>query len=68
MKKQSIKLRIINTNALYHMKGKVKLTKEMQAASSKILTNRSSNCSATNSQILFPDKKKKQQQKQQNHI
>lgn len=40
---------------MYHVKGKVrKLTKEMQAASSKILTNRSSNCSTTNSQIVFP--------------
>ncbi len=43
------------TNNLHHVKGKVsKLTKEMQAASSKILTNRSSNCSTTNSQMLFP--------------
>lgn len=30
----------------------------MQAASSKILTKRSSNCSTTSSQMLFPVKKK----------
>lgn len=44
-----------NTKSLLHVEGKVsKLTKEMQAASNKILTNRSSNCSTTSSQILFP--------------
>lgn len=35
-----------------------RLTKEMQAASSKIRTKRSSNCSTTNSQMLFPVRQK----------
>lgn len=57
---------IISRKTLYFQRLKKKknlvtegLTKEMQAARSKILTNRSSNCSATNSQILFPVKKQK---------
>ena len=46
---------ISNINTLYCVESELsKLTKEMQAASSKILTNRSSNCSTTNSQIVFP--------------
>lgn len=57
--KINFKIKALLTPSLYEVNtnGRKRLTKEMHAARRRILTNRSSNCSTTNSQMLFPETK-----------
>lgn len=44
------------------------LTKEMQAASSRILTSKSSNCSAISSQMLLPERDRETERKRKMNV